>query len=366
MHRNFEYYIGPNHPGIAGNFSIKVEANGDTVLNVEPEFGYLHRAFEKLMEDNLYIQNIAMVPRICVPDPDINEYCYCSAIERIAKKEVPERARFIRTLVLELSRIAAYLSYFGGIGGTIGLYTAPQWSVGDRDYILDLFEDLTGGRVYHIYMVPGGVRRDLPEGFEEKVLKVMDYIEERFKEYDDLIFGNKVFEKRTKGVGILTKEKAIELGATGPVLRASGYSYDVRKDNPYAAYNKVDFNVITAEDGDTYSRIMVRRKEIEESIKIVRQVIDKMPEGEYKNQWYNPFKFDIPEGRVYVKIESSKGEYGYYFVSNGSDKPYRVNVRGASFPHIVTVFKELTKGARIEDIALILFSIDACPPEVDR
>ncbi len=366
MHRNFEYYIGPNHPGVSGNYSIRIEANGDTVLNAEPDFGYLHRAFEKLMEDNLYIQNIAMVPRICVPDPDINEYCYCSAIETLAGEKIPKRAEYIRTLMLELSRIGAYLFYFSGIAGTIGLYTVSQWSVGDRDYLMDLFEDLTGGRVYHIYMLPGGVRRDLPEGFEEKVLKVMDYIEEQLDRYDDLIFYNKIFEKRAKGIGVLKKERAVELGATGPVLRACGFEYDVRQDAPYAAYSDIDFNIITAEDGDVYSRIMVRRKEIRESIKIIRQLIDKMPRGDYKNQWYNPFKFFVPKGSVYTKIESSKGEYGYYFVSDGSDKPYRVNVRGASYTHSITIFKELVKGARIEDIALILFSLDACPPEVDR
>lgn len=366
MSRTFEYYIGPNHPGIAGNYSIFLEAEGDTILHAEPDFGYLHRAFEKLMEYSLYIKNIAIVPRICVADPDINEYCYNDAIETIAGVEVPERAKYIRTLMLELSRIAAHLFNFGGASGTTGLYTLSQWSIGDRDYILDLFEELTGGRVYHIYMYPGGVRRDLPEGFEEKVLKIMDYIEKRLELYDDVMFQNKIFIKRAKGIGIVPQDKVIEWGATGPVARGSGLAFDVRKDQPYAVYDKLDFDVITEKDCDVYARMMVRRREVDESIKMVRQIVNDMPKGPYKNQWYNPFKFFLPKGSAYSKIESSKGEYGYYFVSNGSDKPYRVQVRGASYPHAITVFKEITKGARIEDLALIIQSIDACAPEVDR
>ena len=364
--REYNMFIGPNHPGIEGNFALKLVVEGDTIVKAKTEAGFLHRGFEKLMEERLFIQNIAIVARICVPDPDPNEENYARAIETIAGIEVPRRAQFIRVLVLELSRIASHLFTFGGHAGTIGLYTMPNWSISDRDRVLELFEELTGGRVYHIYNMPGGVRRDLPAGFKERVLGVMDYLEGRFAEYDDLFFNNKLLLTRAIGIGVLPRDKALEWGATGPDLRAAGFAHDVRKDDPYEVYSELDFEVPTEEASDAYSRLMVRRREIEQSISIVRQVLDRMPGGLVWNRQPNPLKWRVPAGDAYVRTESSKGEYAYYMVSDGGTRPYRVHVRGASVTHGVHILEHMLVGARIEDASQIMFSMDACPPEVDR
>ena len=364
--REYNMFIGPNHPGIEGNFALKLMVEGDTIVKAKTEAGFLHRGFEKLMEERLYIQNIALVARICVPDPDPNEENYARAIETIAHIEVPRRAQFIRVLVLELSRIGSHLFTFGGHAGTIGLYTLPNWSISDRDRVLELFEELTGARVYHIYNMPGGVRRDLPAGFKQRVLDVMSYIEERLPEYDDIFFNNKILLNRSQGIGVLPKDKALEWGATGPDLRGAGFAHDVRKDDPYEVYGELDFEVPTGEASDAYGRLMVRRREIEQSISIVRQVLAKMPEGPVWNKQPNPLKWRVPVGDAYVRTESSKGEYAYYMVSDGGVRPYRVHVRGASVTHGVHILEHMLTGARIEDASQIMFSMDACPPEVDR
>jgi len=364
--REYNMFIGPNHPGIEGNFALKLVVEGDTIVRAKTEAGFLHRGFEKLMEERLFIQNIAIVARICVPDPDPNEENYARAIETIATIDVPRRAQFIRVLVLELSRIGSHLFTFGGHAGTIGLYTLPNWSISDRDRVLELFEELTGGRVYHIYNMPGGVRRDLPSGFRQRVLDVMSYIEERLPEYDDIFFNNKILLNRAQGIGVLPRDRALEWGATGPNLRAAGFAHDVRKDDPYEVYGELEFEIPTAQDSDAYSRLMVRRREIEQSISIVRQVLDKMPEGPVWNKQPNPLKWRVPAGDAYVRTESSKGEYAYYMVSDGGVRPYRVHVRGASVTHGVHILEHMLTGARIEDASQIMFSMDACPPEVDR
>lgn len=364
--REYNLFIGPNHPGIEGNFALKLTLEGDTIIKAKTEAGFLHRGFEKLMEERLFIQNIAIVCRICVPDPDPNEENYARAIEAIAGIEVPRRAQFIRVLVLELSRIASHLFTFGGHAGTIGLYTMPNWAISDRDRVLDLFEELTGGRVYHIFNMPGGVRRDLPAGFETRVRTVMDYIEGRLADYDNLFFNNRILRKRAGGIGVLPPEKAIPWGATGPNLRAAGFAQDVRKHDPYEVYSELEFDIPTRTDSDALSRLLIRRAELEESIRIVRQVLDRMPSGPVWNKQPNPLKWRVPAGDAFVRSESSKGEYAYYMVSDGGIRPYRVHVRGASTTHGVHILENLLVGTRIEDASQVMFSLDACPPEVDR
>ncbi len=364
--REYNLFIGPNHPGIEGNFALKLTLESDTIVRAKTEAGFLHRGFEKLMEERLFIQNIAIVCRICVPDPDPNEENYARAIETIANIEVPRRAQFIRVLVLELSRIASHLFTFGGHAGTIGLYTLPNWSISDRDRVLDLFEELTGGRVYHIYNMPGGVRRDLPQGFKNRVRDVLSYIEGRLPEYDDLFFNNRILRQRAVGIGVLPVDKAITWGATGPNLRAAGFAHDVRRDDPYEVYPELEFDIPTATESDAFARLMVRRRELVESIRIVRQALDKMPDGPVWNKQPNPLKWRVPAGDAYVRTESSKGEYAYYMVSDGGVRPYRVHVRGASVTHGVHILENILVGTRIEDASQVMFSLDACPPEVDR
>lgn len=359
-------YLGPQHPGITGNMMVKLKVAGDTIVKAETHVGYLHRAFEKLMEQRKWMQVFPIVCRICVPEPDPNEENLARAIEEIEGREVPERAKYIRVLVLELARLSSYFLWMGGQAGSSGLYTVPQWSVGDRDYILDLFEELTGGRIYHMYIWAGGVRRDLPEGFAGRVLKVMDYIESRMPEYDKLLFNNAIFQKRTQGIGVIDKDKAMEWGVVGAPLRGCGIKHDVRIDEPYEVYDQLEFEVPTYEGGDVWARAMVRRREIDQSISIIRQVIDKMPSGEFYNKVPNPLNWIVPPGEAYVKTESVRGEFGYYVVSDGSDKPRRVHVRGPAYVHGVSLLERILVGANISDTSVIMNSLGVCPPEIER
>ena len=248
----------------------------------------------------------------------------------------------------------------------MGLYTMPQWTIGDRDYILDRFEELTGGRVYHMYVWPGGVRKDLPAGFKGRMLDLMDYLESRMKDYTKLMFDNAIFKKRAIGTGFIPKDKALEWGVVGPVLRGVGIKHDVRIDEPYEIYDKLDFEVPTFEGGDIYARAMVRKVEFMRSILIIRQILDKIPEGSIYNRIPNPFKWKIPKGYVYTKLESARGEFGYFMVSDGSEKLRRVNVRGPAYVHGISLLDKILPGSRIGDVATILNSLGVCPPEMER
>lgn len=364
----FELNFGPNHPGIEGNYALRVKLQGDLVVEARADAGYLHRGFEKLMEDRLWIQNIALVPRICVPDPVPMEVCYSLAVEDIASLVVPERAKWLRVLQLELSRIAAHLFFFGGHAATTGMYTTMFWGVADRDLVLDLFEELTGGRVYSIYNMPGGVRQDCPEGFLQRVSDTLDYIDGRLKDYDNLFFTNQIFVRRAKGIGIINQQQALEWGVTGPNLRACGLEFDVRRDDPYLIYDQLKFDIPTEQAGDAWARTLVRRLELVQSIRIIRQVVKALPDikGPVRTPIPNPLAWRVPAGDSYTRVESSKGELAYYVVSNGGDKPYRVHIRGPSAMHAVQVLEKLAVGCRVEDVAQTMFSLDACPPEVDR
>ncbi len=364
----YELNFGPNHPGIEGNYALRVKLHGDRVIAARADAGYLHRGFEKLMEGRLWIQNIALVPRICVPDPTPMEVCYSLSVEALCGLDVPPRAQWIRVMQLEMSRLAAHLFAFGGHAATTGLYTNMFWGVADRDLILDRFEELTGGRVYSIYNIPGGVRRDVPEGFLGRLAALLDYLESRLDDYDNLFFRNQVFVRRARDVGTLSQQQALEWGVTGPNLRATGLAFDVRRDDPYLVYDQLEFDVVTEQAGDALARNLVRRGELKQSIRILRQVIAALPgiDGPIRAPIPNPLAWNVPPGETYTRVESSKGELAYYVVSTGGDKPYRVHVRGPSAMHAVQVLEKLAVGARLEDVAQIMFSLDACPPEVDR
>jgi NADH-quinone oxidoreductase subunit D len=359
-------YIGPQHPGITGNMMIRLKVEGDTIVKATTEVGYLHRAFEKLQEKRNWLQSFTLMCRFCVPETDPMEELYARAVEAIEGREVPERAKYIRVMVLELARLASFMLWYGGQNGSLGLYTMGQWSVGDRNYILDLFEELTGGRVYHMYIWPGGVRRDLPKGFEQKVLKTMDYLEKRLDDYDALMFDNAIFKKRTKGVGIVDKEKAVENGVVGAVLRGCGIKSDIRIDEPYEVYDKLDFIVPTQEGADIWARALVRRQEARQSIRIIRQVIDMMPGGPVYNKIPNPQKWTLPKGDAYVRVESVRGEIGMYAVSDGGLNPRRIHVRGAAYVHAITLLEDVLVGENIADVSAIMNSLGTCPPEIER
>ncbi len=365
--RKVELFIGPNHPGAAGNSCMHLWLEGDIIKKIEPEYGFLHRAFEKLMEHRNLMQNVSIVPRICVPEPDINEDVYCRCIEDICDIEVPPRAKYIRTIVLELARITATFLNLGFMCGGLGIYTVMQWAFADRDFVLDLFEWLTGARVYHIFMIPGGVRRDFPEGFEKKIEQVLDYIERRLIDYDRTFYYNSFFVFRTKGRLVIGEREVKKYCLSGPAARAAGYPIDMRKIHQYEAYPEVDFDIVTLEDGDAYSRMLVKRMEIEQSIDIIRQLLAKLPAGEVLNKPINYKKWIPPRGESYQVVESTNGEYGYYMRFDGeSPNPYRVHVRGPSYTTGTAMMQDVLIDKPIEDMPVYLSSFGVCPPEIDR
>ncbi len=362
----YELFFGPNFPGMHGNFGYILDVAGSTITKVRPNPGLLHRGFEKLMEQKLWLQNLSLIPRICVPDPDPNEVAYCSAVEKIMAIEIPERAKFIRTITLELSRITSFLMGMGALGAMMGLYTGMYRMMQDRDRVLDMFEWLTGARVYHIYNTIGGVSRDLPEGWIEKTEAVLDELEANIPEWDKLIFDNPIVHKRLTGIGPLTEEEAIHYGIVGPSLRACGSRADVRKDDPYAAYPYLDFDIPRTGGGDALNRAVQIRLEYAESIKLVKKALKMIPDGDFRIKLGNPLKLIVPKGDAYARVESSKGEYGYHIVSDGGVKPYRVSVRGPSLPGGLALCHKHLPGMLIDDVAIWMASFAICPPDFDR
>ncbi len=370
LRRRVQLWFGPQHPGITGNMSVQAWLEGDTLAQGITHVGYLHRAFEKLMERRKFIQSFPIVCRICVPEPDTNEYLLAAALEELSglDREVPEKALWIRTLVLEMSRLAAMLQVLGGHVGSMGLGVVPNWTYTLRDYVLDRFEELTGARVYHMYTVFGGVRRDLPEGFAERMeTEVLEKIEAKLPVIDNAIFDSSVFRKRAIGVGVVPEEWADEMGISGPVVRAMGIPRDTRKDFPYLKYPELDFEVVTTTGSDIYARAWIRRQEIAQSVDLIRQILRRMPtEGPYCAKLPNMLTWTIPPGQTYVRAEASRGEMGYYVVTDGSDKMRRVHVRGPSYVHGVSLLERLIPGTNIADLSPLMVSLQTCPPEIER
>ena len=359
-------FHGPQHPGVTGNMSLELDLDGETIVRAVTHVGYLHRGFEKLVERRTLIQAFTIVCRICVPEPDPNEENLARGIEELAGLEISERAKFIRVLVLELARLQAHLLWMAGQGGSIGHEVVPQWAIGERDYILDLFEELTGGRVYHMYIYPGGVRRDLPDGFLDRVAAVLDQLEARLPEYDRIFFENAGVKKRLQGIGVVSAEDAVGNGYSGPVIRGSGIARDVRRDTPYLVYDQLEFDIPTQSAGDAYARALVRRTEMDQSIRILRQVIERMPPGEIQCKLPRHHKFTLPKAETYVQTESARGAFGYYLAGDGSEYLRRLQVRGPSIVHAFTLLERLLVGAQLSDVALIMNSLGICPPEIER
>ena len=361
----YDLYFGPAHPG-SGNFGVKLKIAGEIVTSARADPGYLHRGFEKLMEYRVPIQNSVLSDRICVLEALNWNLIHAEAVEELLEIEPPERAKYIRVIMAELSRIQSHIIWFGVFSIGTGFDTGFKLAFGYRDYILDLFELITGGRVYPAgYICPGGVRRDFPDGAIQKITHVLDQIGRmvRIEEME-----NPGLVARAKGIGILKLQDAIKLGATGPVLRASGLKTDVRKDEPYEVYDRFDFEVPTREEGDAYARYLVGIEEIRQSVKIIKQALQQLPEGEVIVPKLKRIKLStkIPEGDVYVRNEVARGEAGIYMVSDGGDKPYRIKIRGPSFLHMIPVLEHLLTGAQIADVPAIYWSLNVCPADLDR
>jgi len=357
-----ELLFGPAHPG-SGNFCVKLRVDGERVLSAKADPGYLHRGFEKLMEYRTTMQNAVLSDRICVFEPLAWNLVHAEAVDQLMGIDVPERARYIRVVLAELSRIQSHIIWYGGMSMGIGFDTGFKLAFGYRDYILDIIELITGGRVYPTgYICPGGVRRDLPAGSKEKILKVLGRIDE-MKMLERL--ENPTLLSRMKGIGPLKLEDALRLGATGPVLRASGMKTDVRRDDPYEVYDQLDFAVPVQKEGDAYSRYLIGVREIGESIKIIRQALDGLPGGRLEP--IKPgFSAKIPEGEVYIRNEAARGEAAMHMVGDGTDKPYRCKIRGPSLLHMMPVLEYLLKGVQIADVPAIYWSTNPCPADMDR
>jgi len=358
---------GPQHRGVTGNMALELTIEGDVVMQAKTHIGYLHRGFEKLMERRKYINCYPIVCRICVPEPDPNEYLLATATEELGGIEVPERGQWLRMLTLEMARLAHLTQIVGGQAGTFDLGTISQWGIYHRDLILDSFEELTGGRVYHMYMLPGGVRHAPPEGFEGRLEKTLKKFDKLFDDIEKVMFHNIVFKKRAVGLAVIPESWMEPFGVTGATARAADLPWDVRKNSPYLKYNELDFDVITSKNSDVYDRVFLRLQEARMSIDLLRQIMVKMPkEGPVRAKIPNLLHWKIPKGETYVRCESGRGEMGYYMVSDGSEMPRRVHVRGTSYTHALALLDKLLIGNSIADVYAIMVSIQTCPPEIER
>lgn len=359
---------GPQHPGITGNMSIELTVCGDEIVDAKTHVGYLHRGFEKLMERRTFMQVFPIVCRVCVPEPDFNEYCYAAAIEELAGLEIPERANWIRTLILEMGRVNSYLMYLGGQAGAFGQGVIGQWTTYVRDLMLDRFEELTGARIYHMFILPGGVRADLPDGFEKRMEETLQEVESTLVDVKKVMFHNAVFKKRSIGIGYIDPDLIDEYGITGPNARAAGVARDVRTEQPYLVYPELEVEAITGKDSDIFTRAEVRYRDIVQSLDLIRQILSKMKshQGKVMAQLPNVLHWKIPRGETYIRGECSRGEYGYYVVTDGSGYPRRINVRGPSYTHAIALFERLIINNNISDVAAMLVSLHTYPPEIER
>ncbi|MCS7094347.1 MAG: NADH-quinone oxidoreductase subunit D [Thaumarchaeota archaeon] len=386
------FSYGPQHPG-TGHFRMIVRVIGDTVIELDPDPGFVHRGEEKMCEYKTWITNIPHLERPAILDAAGMLYPYCLAVERLMGVEPPERAKYIRPLVAELNRIGSHFYYFALYGVFLGLTTPFLWCFGDREFVVDLVQFIGGQRITHSYLEPGGVRNDVPkkvptelvqrfrawyrdatgrspkegelsDDFPKYVLRVMDFMESRLENYKDLILENAIFIDRTRGVGVLTREMAAELGAVGVSLRASGFRRDVRVDEPYDAYPKFKFEVPVRTEGDSYARAWVAYEEMLQSVQIIRQAVEMMPEGPVKNKQH-PINLRVPAGEAVARVEAAHGEMTYYVRSDAADRPYRVRIMTPSFRNLLLV-PYLAKGRRIADIPVIYWSHNMWPVEWDR
>ncbi|MGH3441792.1 MAG: NADH-quinone oxidoreductase subunit D [Nitriliruptorales bacterium] len=396
--------MGPQHPSTHGVLRLVVELEGETVLSVQPVIGYLHTGIEKNTEYRTWVQGSTFVTRMDYLSPLFNELAYALAVERLLGIEAPERAQAVRVILTEFNRIASHLVWFATAGMELGAISAMIYGFRERENILDLFEAVSGLRMNHAYIRPGGLAQDVTADFDQRCRELLAVLPERLGEYEDLLEENPIFMERTRGIGLLDAETCRRYGVTGPLLRAAGVAYDVRKAEPYCGIEQYDFAVPTETGADSYARFLVRMAEIRQSLRIVEQALDALPEGpvmvaDKKIAWpaqlglgpdglgnspeyirhimgesmealINHFKlvtegFAVPAGQTYQVVESPRGELGYHVVSNGSTKPYRVRVRDPSFVHLQAV-DHMARGLLIADLIAVIASIDPVMGGVDR
>ncbi|CAB4363019.1 MAG: NADH-quinone oxidoreductase subunit D [Actinobacteria bacterium] len=382
--------MGPQHPSTHGVLRLMLELQGETVLRCKPIIGYLHTGMEKTGENLTYMQGGTNVTRMDYLSPLNNELVFSMATEKLLgiDGDIPERAVWMRMLLSELNRMSSHLLFMATNGMDLGAVSMMIYGWREREDVLRFFQKVTGLRMNHNFIRPGGVAADLPEGWRDDVLHLLDSIPPRLEEYDILMTGQPIWRDRLQGVGVITQAEAMALGATGPILRSTGVEWDLRRDQPYLHYDEVEFDVIVGSYGDAFDRYAIRLNEIRESIKIVRQILDRIPSGDYRiqNKKITPppraridesmealihhFKiftegFKVPEGEVYVAIESPRGEIGCYIASDGSATPYRLHVRAPSFVNIQCL-PHMMRGGLVADAVAVISSVDPVLGEVDR
>ncbi len=382
--------MGPQHPSTHGVLRLMLELQGETVLRCKPVIGYLHTGMEKTGETLTYMQGGTNVTRMDYASPLNNELVFSMATEKLLgiDGDIPERAVWMRMLLSELNRMSSHLLFMATNGMDLGAVSMMIYGWREREEVLRFFQKVTGLRMNHNFVRPGGLAADLPPGWRDDVLRILDLLPERLEEYDTLMTGQPIWRERLQGVGVITPAEALALGATGPILRSTGVEWDLRRGEPYLRYDDVEFDVIVGSYGDSFDRYAIRLAEIRESMRIVRQILDKMPEGDFRIQdkkvtppprgridesmeaLIHHFKiftegFKVPEGEVYVAIESPRGEIGCYIVSDGSAVPYRMHIRAPSFVNIQCL-PHMMRGGLVADAVAVISSVDPVLGEVDR
>jgi len=360
----FVLNIGPIHPSTHGVFRMRLTLDGEVVKDLEPVYGYLHRGIEKLAEERTYLGVIPLTDRLDYLGSMSNNFGYCLAVEKLAGIAVPERAEYIRVIVAELQRLAAHLISTGSLLNDAGSYfTVFLYMFRERERIIDLLEMVSGQRMLYNYMRPGGVSQDLPPEFIPAMQKLLPQMAAYMEEYENLLKENEILYARTKGVGILTRETAIAIGASGPVLRASGVKWDIRRADPYSIYNRFDFEIPTGDQGDCYDRYRVRVEEMKQSLRILEQAYKQIPAGPYRTE--TPLVIRPPVGEAYAHVEAPTGDLGFYLVSDGGIAPYPCHIRAPSLMNL-TALRDMVVGWKIQDTILTFGSIAITMGEVDR
>lgn len=355
--------MGPQHPSTHGVLRVILTIDGETIIDAKPDIGYLHRGVEKLAEKRSYTQFITLTDRTDYLSSMINNTVYAMAIEKLMQIEVPERAEYIRVIMMELQRIASHLVFLGAYGLDIGASTPFVYAFREREDICDMFEMVCGARLTYSYICPGGVSKDIPDGFEPKLKAFLKKMPSRMAEFDDLLTNNGILIYRSKGVGYISAEDALDWAMSGPPLRGSGVPFDLRKDQPYSIYDRIEFDVITQPEGDCLSRYKIRAQEIMQSLRIIEQAIGGLPEGDYTAK--APKVLKPQAGEIYTRVESPRGDLGVYLVSDGSANPFRLHWRAPSFINLAAL-SDMLIGWKIADAVAIIGSLDIVLGEVDR
>lgn len=359
------FNMGPVHPATHGVLRLVVETEGERVVGLTPHIGFMHRSLEKIAENRTYHQIVPFTDRTMDYACSVmNNWVYCMAVEKLLGIKVPERAEYIRVIVGEINRIASHLIALGSMGNDVGATTFLLWTMVDRERMLKLLESVTGARLTYCFMRIGGVARDLPEDFAEAATEALAVLRSNYQRYLDLFINAYIWKERSVGIGVMGSADAIRLGAAGPTLRGSNVQWDLRKEFPYSVYNKFDFTVPTGSGGDSWGRIKVRFDEMEQSVRIVEQALEQIPDGPCIAEGVTRLPAP-PQGEAYARIESPRGELGCYLVSDGSHKPYRMKIRPPAFYHI-RLLPHLCIGSHIADLVTIIATIDPVMGECDR